>query len=122
MDKEEKVTEFYCDGIGKIHFIGGMIKLDMFSFDPIEGEEKPTPRLTQRVVMSPNGFLSAYDAFYNMVKKLTDAGILAKNEAEPIVDKEETTPEVSTETINGSEAVPEGVKVEDATVVSNDAK
>ena len=74
-----EVNEIYSDGIGKINFLGGMIRLDLFSFMPTDNkEEKPEPRVVQRVVMSPNAFLASYESFVNMIDKLQDAGIIAK--------------------------------------------
>jgi hypothetical protein len=81
-----EIKERYVDGIGKIHFCGGMIRFDMFSFEPVDGvdedgnEKRPEPVLVERLVMSPNGFLSSYESMVNMINKLTEAGILAKRE------------------------------------------
>lgn len=75
--------EIYSDGIGKIHFLGGMLRLDLFSFKPSDEEnDKPQPEIVQRVVMSPNAFLASYESFVNMIEKLKDAGIISttKNE------------------------------------------
>jgi hypothetical protein len=87
-----EIKERYVDGIGKIHFVGGMIRFDMFSFAPMddlddEGKEKrPEPVMVERLVMSPNGFLSSYESMVNMINKLTEAGILAKREEETSED------------------------------------
>jgi hypothetical protein len=83
-----EIKERYVDGIGKIHFVGGMIRFDMFSFEPVDGvdeegkERRPEPVMVERLVMSPNGFLSSYESMVNMINKLTEAGILAKREEE----------------------------------------
>ena len=61
-----EIKERYVDGIGKIHFVGGMIRFDMFSFEPVDGvdeegkERRPEPVMVERLVMSPNGFLSSH--------------------------------------------------------------
>jgi hypothetical protein len=81
-----EIKERYVDGIGKIHFVGGMIRFDMFSFEPVDGvdeegkERRPEPVMVERLVMSPNGFLSSYESMVNMINKLTEAGILAKRD------------------------------------------
>ena len=83
-----EIKERYVDGIGKIHFVGGMIRFDMFSFEPVDGvdeegkERRPEPVMVERLVMSPNGFLSSYESMVNMINKLTEAGILAKRDEE----------------------------------------
>lgn len=95
------VKERYVDGIGKIHFIGGVIRFDMYSFQPQDDkdgkETQPEPIIAERIIMSPNGFLASYDAMVNMIQKLTDAGVIQKREendgettekveAEPVVE------------------------------------
>ncbi len=89
-----EITEIYSDGIGKIHFIGGMIRLDLFTFSPDEEDAsgKPKPEVCQRVVMSPNAFLASYDSFVNMIEKLKDANILTNKEDASDDTKEEDTP------------------------------
>ena len=87
----ENIKEIYSDGIGKIHFIGGMLRLDLFSFNPDQEDAagKPKPEVVQRVVMSPNAFLASYDSFLNMIDKLKAANILADRTEETAT--EETT-------------------------------
>lgn len=79
-----EIKEIYSDGIGKINFLGGMIRLDFFSFVPTDNkDEKPEPKAIQRVVMSPNAFLASYESFVNMIDKLQDAGIISKTSDTP---------------------------------------
>lgn len=96
-----EIRERYVDGIGKIHFLGQMLKFDFFSFAPTDSdkEDKPEPVLVERLVMSPNGFLASYEAMVNMVNKLTEAGILSKapQTAETNVSKEAKTEKVEAE-------------------------
>ena len=76
--KENNIQTVYTDGIGKIHFFGNMIRLDMMNFVPTESnEEKPEPETVMRLVMSPNAFLASYESFVNMVAKLEKAGIIS---------------------------------------------
>ena len=73
--------EIYTDGIGKIHFLGGMLRLDLFSFAPsTEDNDKPQPEVVERLIMSPNAFLASYESFVNMIEKLKTAGIIAPAE------------------------------------------
>ncbi len=73
------IKEVYSDGIGKIHFLGGTIRLDLFSFTPADKDgEDPIPTITERIIMSPNAFLASYESFVNMIQKLEDAGIVSK--------------------------------------------
>ena len=82
---EQNVKERYVDGIGKIHFIGGVIRFDLYSFQPVEAEDgkseqTPEPIIAERLIMSPNGFLASYDAMVNMINKLTEAGVIQKRD------------------------------------------
>ena len=40
----ENIKEIYSDGIGKIHFIGGMLRLDLFSFNPDQEDAAGKPK------------------------------------------------------------------------------
>lgn len=93
------VRERYVDGIGKIHFVGGVIRFDLYSFQPKDDKEgkeaQPEPVIAERLIMSPNGFLASYDAMVNMIQKLTDAGVIQKREdAKPETEKVDAEPVV----------------------------
>lgn len=92
----ERINEIYSDGIGKIHFYGGVIRLDLFSFEPSDVDgEAPQRKVTDRIIMSPNAFLSSFDSFVNMIEKLKDAGIVATVE-----EKADNTPDNSNDNNN----------------------
>ena len=109
---EENITTLYSDGIGKIHFFGNMLRLDLMEFVPSDGNDpnaKPEPKVTSRIVMSPNAFLASYESFMNMIDKLAKAGILSKaeetvqtadeaqpREEKPEVHEEQAQPKVTT--------------------------
>ena len=70
--------EIFADGIGQIHFAGGMVRYDFVSLRP--GAEAPASEAVVRVVMPPQGFLSAFGSMQQLIDKLVDAGVLKKNE------------------------------------------
>jgi len=72
--------EVFADGIGQIHFAGGMVRYDFITLQPQEDGKAPTPEATLRIVMPPQGFLSAFNAMQQLIDKLVEAGILQKNE------------------------------------------
>ena len=73
--------EIYADGIGQIHFIGGMVRFDFMTLQPNEKEnENPVPQSSMRVIMPPQGFLGAFDSMQQLINKLVDAGLIQKNE------------------------------------------
>ena len=72
--------EIYADGIGQIHFAGAMVRFDFVTLQPKGEGEAPVPESTVRIIMPPQGFLSAYNSMEQLINKLLDAGILQKNE------------------------------------------
>ncbi len=75
MDKRE----IFADGIGQIHFAGGMVRFDFVTLQPKEGGN-PTPEVTERIIMPPQGFLGAFNSMQQLIDKLLEAGVLQKNE------------------------------------------
>ena len=74
--------EIYADGIGQIHFAGNMVRYDFVTLQPEEDGKAPTPQSNVRVIMPPQGFLSALNSMQQLVDKLVEAGVLRKNEGQ----------------------------------------
>jgi len=72
--------EIFADGIGQIHFAGGMVRYDFITLQPNENGQAPTPEAGLRIIMPPQGFLSAFNAMQQLIDKLVEAGVLKKNE------------------------------------------
>ena len=72
--------EIFADGIGQIHFAGGMVRFDFVTLQPEEDGKAPTPQSSVRIIMPPQGFLSAFNAMQQLIDKLLEAGVLQKNE------------------------------------------
>jgi hypothetical protein len=72
--------EIYADGIGQIHFAGAMVRFDFVTLQPGAEGEAPTPQSNVRVIMPPQGFLSAFNSMQQLIDKLLEAGVLKKNE------------------------------------------
>lgn len=75
----ENKKEIFVDGIGQIHFTGGMVRFDFITLQPKE-DEKPETSVVQRVIMPPQGFLNTFGSMQQLIDKLVDAGVLKKNE------------------------------------------
>lgn len=73
--------EMFADGIGQIHFAAGMVRFDFMTLQPEENGKKPVPQSNVRIIMPPQGFLSAFNSMQQLIDKLLEAGILQKNEA-----------------------------------------
>ena len=77
----EGKKEIYADGIGQIHFAGGMVRFDFVTLQP-EGEGKaPSTLVKERIIMPPQGFLGAFNSMQQLIDKLLEAGVLQTNEA-----------------------------------------
>ena len=72
--------ELYVDGIGKIHFTGGMIRYDMVTLEPNESGKEPTPQEKMRIIMPPDGFLATFNTMQKLIDQLVEAGVLKKRE------------------------------------------
>ena len=72
--------EIFADGIGQIHFAGGMVRFDYVTLQPGKDGAAPTPEGNIRIIMPPQGFLAAFNSMQQLIDKLLDAGILQKNE------------------------------------------
>ncbi len=72
--------EIFADGIGQIHFAGAMVRFDFVTLQPEEEGKAPVPQSSIRIIMPPQGFLSAFDSMQKLIDKLLDAGVLRKNE------------------------------------------
>ena len=73
--------EIFADGIGQIHFAGGMVRFDFVTLQPNPDGKEPTPQYKERIIMPPQGFLSAFQSMQNLIDKLLEAGVLQKNDA-----------------------------------------
>ena len=73
-------TEIFADGVGQIHFAGGMVRYDFVTLQPGENGAAPTPIVNERIIMPPQGFLSAFNSMQQLIDKLLEAGVLQKTE------------------------------------------
>ncbi len=73
-------TEIFADGVGQIHFAGGMVRYDFVTLQPEENGKAPVPQSNVRVIMPPQGFLAAFNSMQQLIDKLVEAGVLQKNE------------------------------------------
>ena len=73
-------NELFADGIGQIHFAGGMVRFDLVTLQPTEEGQQPKPESHTRLIMPPQGFRSAFNSMQQLIDKLVEAGVLKKNE------------------------------------------
>ena len=72
--------EIFADGIGQIHFTGGMVRFDFMTLQPDEEGKKPAPQSNIRIIMPPQGFLTAFNSMQQLIDKLVEAKVLKKNQ------------------------------------------
>ena len=72
--------EIFADGVGQIHFAGGMVRYDFVTLQPEENGQAPVPQSNVRVIMPPQGVLAAFNSMQQLIDKLVEAGVLQKNE------------------------------------------
>jgi len=67
--------QIYCDGIGRISVIEGMVRLDLYSYSPSETDAggQPRPVLSHRIVMGMDGFLRSSEKVVEAVKMISQA-------------------------------------------------
>jgi hypothetical protein len=67
--------QIFCDGIGRIAIIGGLVRLDLFTYSPTETDANGNPRpiLSHRIVMGTEGFLHSSEKFVEAVQVIQRA-------------------------------------------------
>ncbi len=67
--------QIYCDGIGRISVIEGIVRLDLYSYSPSETDAngQPRPVLSHRVVMGMDGFLRSSEKVVEAVRAISQA-------------------------------------------------
>lgn len=73
--------EIFADGIGQIHFSGGMVRYDFVTLNPTENGKNPEVKVSARIIMPPQGFLNTFNSMQQLIDKLIEAGVLTKNES-----------------------------------------
>ena len=79
-------NEKYVDGVEKIHFLGGLVRIDLGTLQPNEANaDQPTLEFTERLITTPEGFLRIYNSIQQLAEHLLKQGVLKKNET-PRID------------------------------------
>lgn len=75
--------EIFADGIGGIVFEGGVMRIDLMSMIPGQRDKDDKPQLAfrQRIVMPVEGFLNSYKIFQEIIGKMEQSGLIARQPA-----------------------------------------
>ncbi len=72
------IPETFADGIGRIGFSEGMVRIELVSVGIQEKEGKAVREPCHRLVMTPQGFMQAVQAQLNLIRKLEEAGVIRR--------------------------------------------
>lgn len=80
MANDDKIKETFVDGLSSIGFVGGLVRCELATVDPVEKDNDGNPKLNpyQRLVISPQGFLQLFSMFQNLAGKMEEAGVLSR--------------------------------------------
>lgn len=75
-------NELYVDGFGNIVVTGTIVRIDLIGLSAAGTPEDKQPRFEhrQRLILPLDGFLRAFGMQEDVIKKLMDAGVVAKRE------------------------------------------
>jgi urease alpha subunit len=75
---DKAVPEIFTDGIGRCRYGGGVVRMDLISAS--EADEKDAKEaktvVTNRLIMSPEGFLRAVSTMNTLLNQLVKAGVV----------------------------------------------
>ena len=69
----------FIDGVSQVHLINGNIRLDTFILQGKQGAE-PVQEENAQLILTPQGFLGMLGAMQQLAEKLTEAGLLQKQQ------------------------------------------
>jgi hypothetical protein len=72
--------ELYSDGIGRITFTGGVVRVDLVSQSPTEldANNKPKSIFRQRLIFSIDGFVNSAEVMQKAFQGLVDGGVIER--------------------------------------------
>lgn len=73
-------TETFAHGISRVDVVGGMVRLELFTLVPVDGQGEATATPVSVVIMPMDGFLRAFGTQDNLVQQLIKAGVVTRNE------------------------------------------
>jgi len=73
-------NEIYVDSIGQLHFVKGMVRYDLISYQPGTNGGEPSTEEKVRIIMPPEGFLATFNTMQRLIDQLVEKGVLKKVE------------------------------------------
>jgi len=74
----------FVDGVKDISIAGGVVRVDFFTYSTEQKNDdgRYVPEFSNRVLMSPEGFLQTFSAMERIVDQLIDKGAIKRKEDE----------------------------------------
>jgi hypothetical protein len=72
------IPETFADGIGRIGFSEGMVRIELVSVADQDKDGRPVREACRRIVMTPQGFMQSVQAQLNLIRKLEEAGVIRR--------------------------------------------
>jgi hypothetical protein len=72
------MNETFADGVGRIGFSEGMVRIELVSVADQDKEGRPVLQPCHRIIMTPQGFMRSVQAQLNLIRKLEEAGVLRR--------------------------------------------
>lgn len=72
----------FVDGVFNVGIQDGAVRVDFFTFSPTQrdSEGKPARQFSERLIMSPQGFLQTYSALDQLVRQLEERGLVQRKD------------------------------------------
>ena len=71
------VPEIFTDGVGRCRFSGGVVRIDLVSaIEAANSEKEAQTNVTNRLILSPEGFLRTVSAMNTLLNQLVKAGVV----------------------------------------------
>ena len=74
--------EIFADGFTSVTFRNGMVRMELGSLPMTEGEGQAKLDGHHRLVLTPQGFLQGLSLMQDLARRLADAGVLRKADAD----------------------------------------
>jgi hypothetical protein len=86
--------QIFCDGIGRISIIGGVVRLDLFTYSPTETDAngQPRPILSHRIVMGVDGFMRSSEKVLEAAQIATRARQQGEAPQQPAPQSQQPVP------------------------------
>jgi hypothetical protein len=87
--------QIFCDGIGRISVIGGVVRLDLFTYSPSETDAngQPRPVLSHRIVMGIEGFVRSSEKVVEAVQQIQRAMPAPQRQPQPAPQPPQPVPQ-----------------------------